>query len=74
MIESVIEKTPSVHIVGASAGTGKTTRLVNEYVSMLDGFGPVKSDPTRILVCTFTNNAADELTARIRQKLLQIAI
>lgn len=72
MTESVIEKTPSVHIVGASAGTGKTTRLVNEYVSMLDGSGPVKTDPTRILVCTFTNRAADELTARIRQRLLQI--
>lgn len=72
MIESVIEKTPSVHIVGASAGTGKTTRLVSEYVSMLDGSGSVKTDPTRILVCTFTNKAADELTARIRQKLLQV--
>lgn len=72
MIESVIEKTPSVHIVGASAGTGKTTRLVSEFVSMLDGSGPIKTDPSRILVCTFTNKAADELTARIRQKLLQI--
>ena len=63
---------PSINIVGASAGTGKTTRLVSEYCSMLDGSGPIKTDPTRILVCTFTNKAADELTARIRQRLLQL--
>jgi ATP-dependent exoDNAse (exonuclease V) beta subunit len=65
-------KRPSIDIVGASAGTGKTTRLAGEFIGAVNGSEtrpPI--DPTRIVVCTFTNKAADELAARIRQRLLQ---
>src|SRR5579883_2318192 len=61
-----------INIVGASAGTGKTTRLANEFFRAVEGAdGAAPIDPTKIIVCTFTNKAADELSARIRQRLLQ---
>lgn len=63
---------PSIDIVGASAGTGKTTRLATEFINAVEGNnGKAPIDPTRILVCTFTNKAADELCARIRKRLLE---
>ena len=65
--------TPSnVQIIEASAGTGKTTRLANEFIEAVQGKrfgGPV--EPTKILVSTFTNKAAEELIARIRQRLIE---
>ena len=65
--------TPSIHIIGASAGTGKTTRLATEYIRRIEGAdGNPPVAPTRMIVCTFTNKAADELSARIRQRLHQM--
>jgi ATP-dependent helicase/nuclease subunit A len=62
----------SVDIIGASAGTGKTTRLSTEFVNAVTGHdGKKPIDPLRIIVCTFTNKAADELCVRIRQKLIK---
>src|ERR1700733_6835371 len=68
-----LEKTlPSIDIVGASAGTGKTTRLVRDFLQAVEGAnGRPPIDPTRIIVCTFTKKAADELLARIREKLFE---
>ena len=70
---STLKKTlPSIDIVGASAGTGKTTRLVRDFLQAVEGAdGRPPLDPTRIIVCTFTNKAADELLARIREQLLE---
>lgn len=63
---------PQIDVVGASAGTGKTTRLAAEFVQAVEGsdLHPAIS-PNEIIVCTFTNKAADELSARIRQRLLE---
>jgi len=70
---STLQKTlPRIDIVGASAGTGKTTRLVRDFLRAVEGAdGHPPIDPTRIIGCTFTNKAADELLARIRQQLLE---
>ena len=55
-----------VDTVLASAGTGKTHRLVEAIeAAVADGL-----DPTRLLATTFTNRAADELAGRIRAKLV----
>jgi ATP-dependent exoDNAse (exonuclease V) beta subunit len=61
----------SVHVVGASAGTGKTSRLVTTFADAVygaDGKPPI--DASAIVVTTFTNKAADEITDRIRQQLI----
>lgn len=72
-MKNVVEpKSALIEIVGASAGTGKTTRLATEFFNAVVGAeGNHPIDPTRIIVCTFTNKAANELSARIRQRLLQ---
>lgn len=57
---------PSLRIVTASAGTGKTHRL---GTAMLDAVRNGTA-PDRILATTFTNRAATELLARGRARLI----
>src|SRR5262249_62141117 len=52
-------------VVWASAGTGKTRRLVQTYVELLDA----GCDPVRIVAMTFTEKAAAELRDRIRSAI-----
>lgn len=60
-----------IDIVGASAGTGKTTRLASEFINAVVGSDNKKPvDASKIIVCTFTKKAADEIAARIRRSLL----
>ncbi len=60
-----------VHIIEASAGTGKTYSIVRIYLRLLLKIG--ESHPRgaaqRILAVTFTNAAAAELRSRLRQIL-----
>jgi ATP-dependent helicase/nuclease subunit A len=53
------------HLVEASAGTGKTTKLVEEFVRTIRSGADVR----RTAAVTFTHAAAGELKLRIRQKL-----
>ncbi len=53
-------------LVLAGAGTGKTTVLV-ERIAWLIEQGHAK--PDEILAITFTDNAADELKARVEKRL-----
>src|SRR5450759_4265273 len=55
-------------IVEASAGTGKTTELVNRIVAVLRA-GLTRID--RVVAVTFTHKAAGELKVRLRQELDQ---
>ncbi len=58
-------------LVSAAAGSGKTSVLVERVVSLLtDKAAPVDAD--RLLVVTFTNAAADEVSLRIKKRLLQL--
>ena len=53
--------------VGASAGSGKTTRLVREYFDHLeDGIGT-----QGILALTFNDEAAANMRDRIRERALE---
>ncbi len=55
-------------VVGAAAGSGKTTVLVERIVSILtDEAHPVDAD--RLLVVTFTNAAAAEMAARVKARI-----
>ena len=60
---------PGVVFVSAGAGTGKTTVLVERYVRAVCERG---LDIDSILVITYTERAAGELAARIRQRLLEL--
>ena len=64
-------------IFNASAGTGKTWQVTELYCALVlgknhehlpDGRKPV--DPRRILLMTFTDNAAAELRGRVSEKML----
>ncbi|HML15639.1 MAG TPA: UvrD-helicase domain-containing protein [Bryobacteraceae bacterium] len=52
-------------IVEASAGTGKTTELVNRIVAVLENGAEIQ----RIVAVTFTHKAAGELKLRLREEL-----
>ena len=56
-----------IHIVSASAGSGKTTRLARELEKAILGDG---ISPDRIVATTFTRKAAAELCERGRRALL----
>ncbi len=53
-------------VVEASAGTGKTTELVNRIVQVL---AAGRTSVDKIVAVTFTHKAAGELKIRVRQKL-----
>jgi ATP-dependent exoDNAse (exonuclease V) beta subunit len=60
----------NVKIIAASAGSGKTYRLAYEYVRS------VVENPTlyrHILAVTFTNKATEEMSARILERLHELA-
>src|SRR3954466_16330952 len=52
-------------VVWASAGTGKTRKLVEVYLELLER----GVDPLRIVAVTFTERAAAEMRDRIRSAL-----
>lgn len=52
----------------ALPGSGKTTSLVAKIESMIQK----GSDPSRMLICTFTNKAAREIKAKINEKLIEM--
>ncbi len=56
-------------LIRASAGTGKTYRLSNQYISILLG----GEKPGAILATTFTRKAAGEIRERIITRLLNAA-
>ena len=58
---------PSIKIISAGAGSGKTYRLTEELSALLSS-GEVR--PDGIIATTFTNKAAAELRERVRIKLL----
>ena len=52
-------------LVKAGAGTGKTTYLVNEVHSLFRKFRDKKGRDPRLIVCTFTRKASQELKERL---------
>jgi len=66
---------PQIHIVEASAGSGKTYALAKRYVQLLiNPFSKSEQIPlSSILAITFTNKAAIEMKERILEFLKRIA-
>jgi ATP-dependent helicase/nuclease subunit A len=55
-----------LHIIKASAGSGKTHRLTGEYLHLLFA---QPNNHRHILAVTFTNKATDEMKSRIVEEL-----
>ena len=64
-----------LHVVSASAGSGKTYRLVQEYIALAlqEGGGEQSFRYRNILAITFTNKAAGEMKDRVFAFLKQLA-
>ena len=62
---------PVVKVVKASAGSGKTYRLTQEYIDLLLA-GDVQSYK-HILAVTFTNKATDEMKQRVIEELYKLS-
>lgn len=64
-------------LLDASAGTGKTTVLVNRYVNILDkgNFGGIKNEDvlSSVVAITFTKKASNELKERISKLIYEKA-
>jgi ATP-dependent helicase/nuclease subunit A len=54
-------------VVWASAGTGKTRKLVETWVGLVES----GSDPLRIVAMTFTEKAAADMRVRIREAIFE---
>jgi len=68
------KKFSPIHLIRASAGTGKTFRLATEYSNYLSSdvnCGASLSHSSETIAATFTNKAASELVHRIRRFLLR---
>ena len=61
---------PSLQIIKASAGSGKTHRLTGEYLNLLFSR---PNNHRHILAVTFTNKATDEMKSRIIEELYRLA-
>lgn len=71
MLNLGLSEKPSLKVVKASAGSGKTHRLTGEYLRLLF------TSPTaykHILAVTFTNKATDEMKSRIVAELAHLAL
>ena len=60
-------------LVSASAGTGKTTVMIERIASLIEGVGGEGVDVSEIVVVTFTNLAAAEMKARLAKNLSEKA-
>lgn len=63
------EQIKPVTVISASAGTGKTHTLAQEYVRGLEK-PDTSDDSAGIIATTFTNKAAGELVERVRRTLI----
>src|SRR5690554_1882148 len=70
MSNHVLSDRQYVHLIKASAGSGKTHRLTGEYLRLL--FSRLNTH-THILAVTFTNKATDEMKSRIVEELHRLA-
>lgn len=67
-------QSPSIRIVEASAGSGKTYRLTLQFVYLLLLSGPNSFNLKNILAITFTNDAANVMKRRILEWLKKAAL
>ena len=57
----------NITYISASAGSGKTTRIIEELVSALKSIRP-----SEVMMTTFTRAAAQEMQERAKKELLKL--
>lgn len=70
MPNHVLSDRQYLHLIKASAGSGKTHRLTGEYLHLLFSR---PNNHSHILAVTFTNKATDEMKSRIVEELFRLA-
>jgi DNA helicase-2/ATP-dependent DNA helicase PcrA len=63
--KDVLAALDSPVLVSGRAGCGKTTTLTHAVTALIDRGVP----PSRLLICTFTNKAANDIRERLQQKI-----
>ena len=70
--QRIIDTTEGMIVVDAGPGTGKTKTIVSRYSHILElkdeNGNPI--DPRDVLLLTFTNNAAMEMSERLKAMLI----
>ena len=66
-VEVAIMSNSNIHLISASAGSGKTYELMEQLYSEIS---QKNASPSSIMAVTFTNKAANELVTRVQQKLI----
>jgi DNA helicase-2/ATP-dependent DNA helicase PcrA len=69
--QSAIDATEGPLLIIAGPGSGKTFTLVERIVNLILNHG---AEPEALLVVTFTDKAARELTTRVSNRLLELGI
>ena len=67
--QAIIDALDGMVLVDAGPGTGKTATLVGRYANLLRKKRSIS--PQDILMLTFTNNAASEMEAKIKKKMIE---
>ncbi|MBQ8749406.1 MAG: UvrD-helicase domain-containing protein [Clostridia bacterium] len=64
----VLDTTNKNIVVSASAGSGKTTLMIEKVLSIIE---KEKADISKFVICTFTKNAGEEMKERLYSKLAE---
>jgi DNA helicase-2/ATP-dependent DNA helicase PcrA len=57
-------------LIIASAGTGKTTTIIERYINLIENKGV---EPSQIMMTTFTNKAAKDMVEKIKKRTNKIS-
>lgn len=59
-------------IYAASAGTGKTTQIINDFVNEINNLEDLKAKLKTTVFITFSNSAADEIKSKLYKKIKEL--
>ncbi|MGN1227758.1 MAG: UvrD-helicase domain-containing protein [Christensenellales bacterium] len=66
--QAVLDTVNKNIVVSASAGSGKTTLMINKVISIIEN---ENADISKFLICTFTQNAGEEMKERLYSVLAE---
>lgn len=67
-VDKIVKSKRRAQLVVAAAGSGKTKLLIDTFVKKIND-EIINPEREKVILFTFTNNAADELVVRVSDKL-----